>query len=304
MNEYECPGLNDSFSFSIEKVVKNIRGFKTFVFDEFVYGGHLLSIGTSLIALTTMILLSISIRWEFLFIIYLGTQCMYNYDHYKEIDVNNSENRARTRHLLKYGKMLPVLLAFYGIGYFVLLSFFGNIESIIFGSILLSCGLLYTYNFKNMTEKIVGFKSLYTAGSWGLLVVFTAIYCLYPVFSLLLFVIVLFVFLRWFVNTSFCDLKDIEADKKENLLTLPIYFGRDRFIKILHVINFLAFAILLAAIYYGIAPMFTLFLFVFYLYGFYYINKARNPGTDLHSLSNIVVDGELLAVGSYFFTLI
>lgn len=266
---------------------------RTFIKNEFIYGGHILSIGTSLIALSTMLLLNIAIRWEFLLIIYLGTQCIYNYDHLKEFDSDETNNSKRTEHLKKYQSLIPYILIFYGTSYFALLFFFGNIESIIYGLILLTCGLLYTIKFKDITRRIVGFKSVYTALSWGLMVLFTAIYCSYSA-NILLFVILLFVFLRWFVNTSFCDFKDVDSDKKENLLTLPIYFGKEKFLKFLHIINFTAFLLLFFAILFGIAPLSSIFLFFFFIYGAYYIQKAKNPETDLESLSNIVVDGEFM----------
>lgn len=281
----------------------NLFRLKTFIKNEFIYGGHILSIGTSLIALSTMLLLNIAIRWEFLLIIYLGTQCIYNYDHFNEFNSNVTNNSKRTEHLKKYQKLFPYLLIFYGTSYFTLLLFFGNIESIVYGLILLVCGLLYTVKFKDITKRVVGFKSIYTALSWGLMVLFTAIYCSYSA-NILLFVIILFVFLRWFVNTSFCDFKDIESDKKENLLTLPIYFGKQKFLKFLHIINFTAFLLLFFAILFGIAPLSSIFLFFFFIYGAFYIQKAKNPKTDLDSLSNVVVDGEfmfwpiLLIIGS------
>jgi len=309
MNECECPSIYDMTGQTAEKAVEKILGIKNFFCNEFIYGGHLLSFGTSLIALSTMILLGITIRWEFLLIIYFGTQCIYNYDHFKEIDADTSNNSDRTNHLKKYQKFLPSVLVVYGISYFVLLLGFGNIESIIFGSILLFSGLLYTDKFKMMTEKIVGFKSVYTASSWGLLVVFTAIYCSYAL-NALLAIILLFVFLRWLVNTSFCDLKDMDSDKKENLLTLPIYFGKQKFIIFLHILNLSTFLLLLIAIILGIAPLFSAFLLFFYAYGFYYIQKAKNLKTNLNSLSNIMVDGEFmfwpvfLLLGSFFITLV
>lgn len=305
----EINNVNGVVYYNSKNLQKRIFNSLLFVKDEFIYGGHLLSIGTSLIALSTMILLNVLINWEFLLIIYLGTQCIYNYDHFKEFDVNSSNNSKRTNHLKKYQFLIPFLLVFYCVGYFSLLVYYGNIEAIIFGTVLLIGGLLYAVKFKDITKKVVGFKSIYTALSWGLMVLFTAIYCSYSA-NALLFVILLFVFLRWFVNTSFCDFKDVETDKKENLLTLPIYFGKRKFLIFLHILNSMAFIILFASIFLGITPLSAISLFVFFIYGAYYIQKAKNPKTDLSSLSNVVVDGEFifwpifLSLGSFFISLI
>ncbi|MEM0493592.1 MAG: hypothetical protein QXS02_06550, partial [Candidatus Thermoplasmatota archaeon] len=74
--------INGYGSYSLVRKMKNILGF---ICDEFVYGGHLISCATSALAFSAMILFEVYLRWEFLLIIYLGTLCIYNYDHYREL---------------------------------------------------------------------------------------------------------------------------------------------------------------------------------------------------------------------------
>ncbi len=261
-----------------------------FSWNEFIYGGHWLSIGASSIALSTLILLDFTVRWEFLLIVYLGTQCIYNYNHYKEIDRDSLNNSDRVEHLKKYYGYIPTITAIYGILYFSLLIYFGERNSILFGGFLLVLGLLFTYKGKKISKKIIGFKSIYTAFSWALLPLFTAVYVSCTInISLVLFF--LFVFLRWMVNTIAFDIKDIKSDKKEKLLTIPIVF-KNKLIKLLHYLNFLSFITLIMGFYFGYFPMYILALIPLFFYSFYYIERSKKENIDKQFVYYIFVDGE------------
>ncbi len=309
MTECECPNIYKKMDFPIESVVKKITNVKRFIVNEFVYGGHILALGSSFVAISTMILFNVVIRWEFLPIIYLMTLCIYNFDHFKELDADLSNNSGRVNHLLKYKKLLPFLIAFYGIVSIVLLLVFGNLESILFGIIFLTMGLVYSYKVKEFTSKILAFKNFYTALAVALSVFYTVIYCGYWI-NYLFLTIFIFLFLRFLINTSFCDIKDMDTDKKQGLLTLPLYFGKSKFLIFLHLINFVSFIILLSAVIMNIIPIYGSFLLIVNLYCFYYIERSKNSETNISVLSDIMVDGEFifwpifLIAGKFFFILV
>jgi hypothetical protein len=236
MTECECPNICNKVDLPTEDISKKITEVKEFVINEFIHGGHLLAIGAVTIVLTTMILVNTIMRWELVPIVYLLLLCVYNYDHYREMNIDSLNNLNRTSHLKKYCNYLPLIITFYGAMYFSLLIFFGNLESIIFGTILMILGLLYTGGVKKITSKIIGFKNFYTSFSLSLLIIFTAVFCSYSI-NLLLLIFFVFLFLRFIVNTSFCDIKDMDADKKQNLLTLPLFFGKNNFLIFLHILN-------------------------------------------------------------------
>jgi len=62
----------------IEKILNSI-------WNEFVYGGHLLSFGAVSIVYAASILLDIRITWDFLLVVYLGTESVYLYNRFKNI---------------------------------------------------------------------------------------------------------------------------------------------------------------------------------------------------------------------------
>jgi hypothetical protein len=108
--------------------------FSEFLWEEFIYGGHWLSIGASSIVLSIMIIYDMSIRWEFLFIVYLLLQCIYSYNHYKELEEDLHSNSPRVKHLTKYRHFIPYITSIYGVIFLGLLIYSGNKESIFFVS--------------------------------------------------------------------------------------------------------------------------------------------------------------------------
>ncbi|RLF52917.1 MAG: hypothetical protein DRN24_02415 [Thermoplasmata archaeon] len=286
--------INKRIDYSFKHFSAILNNIENLVCNEFIYGGHLIALGTVGIVISSMFLFSINIQLEFLLIVYLGTLSIYSYDYYKDVDIDSSNSSPRVKHLKRYYKFRPLMISLYIGGFLFLLLYFGNLGSIIIGISLLLLGLLYTKKFKKFTGKLIGFKSYYTALSFSLLIVFTAIYCAYPL-NLLLLIFSVFVFLQILLITSFCDIKDMEADKKQNLKTLPIYLGKHKFLIFLHLINFMSFILIVTTVNIKLLPSFAMFLILSNFYCFYFILKAKSTKTDIHTLTNVMVDA------AYFF---
>jgi 4-hydroxybenzoate polyprenyltransferase len=278
-----------------------------FLFNEFVYGGHWGSLSSSAIVLSVMLMLNLSIRFEFLLIVYLGCQCIYSYNHYKEIEIDSLSNSRRAQFLSRYYKILKTVTFTYGFFFIFLLIFFQSWKVLLFGTMMLVIGLLFTYQAKSLSEKIVGFKSIYASFAWSLLVPFTVLY-INATFNIGVFLISIFVFLRFMIDTSFFDIKDIKSDNKRKLKTYVIYFGEKRCLSFLHFLNLISFLPILLGVLFHFLPKYSLALFFVLLYDLYYIERSRNRKVDIQSLSYIVVDGEyyywplLIFAGMILFT--
>jgi 4-hydroxybenzoate polyprenyltransferase len=276
-----------------------------FIFNEFVYGGHWLSIGGSAIVLSIIIILNLPISLQLLFIIYLGTQCIYLFNHYRESESDKYSNLSRVKHINKYSKYAPFILSFYGFSYAYILFFLTNFMVFIFGILMMSFGLFFTLKAKKITCLIPGFKSLYVSFAWSLLVPFTAFYYSFSL-NLEIIILTVFVFLRFLVSTNFFDIKDIKSDKKERLLTIPIIFDDKKITFIfLHFLNIMSFIPLFLGVFFGLLPLHSIFLVILFLYSYYYILKLKKEKIDVCSLSYVIVDGEfwywpfLLVLGVY-----
>ncbi|MFA6096292.1 MAG: UbiA family prenyltransferase [Candidatus Paceibacterota bacterium] len=259
--------------------------------DEFVYGGHLLSLGAVGIVASVMMLNNFYFDIKFITSVYLIAQTVYFYNRIKEYESDNISNPNRNMHLSKYRNYFLAIIIFYIIVTVAILISFNDVVSSSAGLLLLFSGIMYSEYFKNKTRNYIGFKNYYVAFFWSFLVLFTALYY-HASLNATILIFFIFVLLRWLINTTFFDIKDIESDKQNNLKTIPVYFGKKRTLDMLSVINLISFFPLFIGIYFNLLPVYFASLIVFYFYSLFYIMKARTEGSSIRNLSYIMVDGE------------
>lgn len=146
---------------------------------------------------------------------------------------------------------------------------------------LLLFGWLYTVVFKKMTQKIIIFKDLFVSAVFVLLVFFPIIYYSYPLTISLLSIallIMVFIYFKAFMMQVFLDVKDIESDKKENLLTFPVIFGKEKMLNILGIISLLSTAPIpiIFSLYFNIFPISTLILLLTIPFNLFCFSQAKN----------------------------
>ena len=263
------------------------------IWNEFVYGGHLISLGAASIVFTSAILLDIKITWDCLLVVYLGTESVYLYNRFKEYKVDFLTNPERTEHIKKYVKYIPFIIFLMTFSAIVFVVYFNKISALTFGLLLLIIGLLYSLFFKKITEKIIAFKSFFISLMWSLLVLFLAIYYSAPI-NLALFLFSVFVFLRFFVSVSFFDIKDIKTDKQEGLKTLAVVLKQSTLWQFLSIIAILAVLPLIIGVYLRVLPISSLMLFLTIPYTFFYFKQLENKNISPYFLYNVIVDGEFI----------
>lgn len=264
-----------------------------FLKNEFVYGGHLLSLGAASIVFTAAVLLDIHITWDFLLIAYLVTYIDYSYDRMVGLKHDILTNPLRTRHINSYIKFFPAIILAAALMIAVIMILYGNLYSILLVFLMILGGLLYATSFKKMTQKITGFKSLYVSLVWSSLIVLLSLYYDFPL-NVAVILIFLFVFLRWLINVSFCDLKDLEADRKMGLLTFAAVMGEDNLLLFLTSINIISITPIMLGIYFGVLPRFSIFLGFLLLYSFYHFYRAKRYPSKINHTSDVLADSEFV----------
>ena len=273
--------------------MNKIRSFLNLIWQEFIYGSHLLILGTSGVAFTSAFLLDIPITLDFLLVVYLIFYVIYSYNRLEEFEGDFLTNPSRTRHIKKYINYLPFVIFCSTLVIVFLLIYSGNFWNLIFGLSILLSGVSYTKYFKKITRKIAGFKSFYASFVWALLVLFLSFYYSFPLESSV-FLIFTFIFLRLLTNTIFSDIKDIELDKKDNLKTIPILLGKKKTLNYLHIFNIFSFVPIVVGVSMNLLPLFSLTLLIFCLYSIFYLKMVGYKKTDVCRLSYMMVDGEYL----------
>lgn len=136
-------------------------------------------------------------------------------------------------------------------------------------------------------KDIPGFKSIYTAFFWGLLMVYAAVFVGGTNPHIVGFFF-LYMLLSDVVNTVFCDYKDLERDRAEGVLTWVSMLGPTRTTRLLKQINIAAFGLLMLAVAAHWMPDWLLALGAVHLYVHAVIGQGHtltvnggNPGDAL-----------------------
>lgn len=252
-----------------------------FVYKEFIYGGHLQSLGAASIVYVSSVFLNIELKWSSLVAAYLLFYPLYLYNRWKEIEIDYATNPDRTTHLRKYIHVMPILFWLVVVAIVGFLAYFGNLNSFVFGVILLVLGLLYTTVFKNVTQKIFLFKNIYVAAFFTALVFFTAIYHAFPISgqsAIAIIVLMAFVFLKSFMMQIFLDLKDVACDRKQGLKTLGVIIGEEKTFLALPIISIFATApiIIFFSLYIHLFSSLILLLLLTIPFDFFSFKLAQN----------------------------
>ncbi|RLI97349.1 MAG: hypothetical protein DRP00_04090 [Candidatus Aenigmatarchaeota archaeon] len=264
--------------------------------DEFIYGGHLLSLGAASIVFTTAILLNITITWDALFVTYLGAHTVYLYNRLREVRYDALTNPRRTKHILRYLKYIPYIILFLVSLAAAIVLFFGKFLVAVFGVCLVLSGFIYTDIIKPRVKGIIALKNLYIAFFWACLTIFLALYYSYPL-NVSLIAIFLFVYLRFFISTVFFDIKDVETDMKEKVPTLPCKIGIEKTLITLYLLTLLSVVFIALNVYFGILPKSSLLLLFTVPYTLFYLEAGRRRALSKDMLYYTVVDGEFALWG-------
>lgn len=263
--------------------------------DEITYGGYLVSLCSPCLIITTCLILNININIPLLFISYLLPLIVYSYDYYKDIDKDVKNNSERAVFLKKKANNYPYLLGFYFILLIFLLALYSNYNLVLFISFIVLGGILYNFLLKSVTKKIPAFKNMYTALIWASGGAFFQLFYYSLPFNFSFVIIFALIFFKCIINIIFFDLKDMENDKAEELKTVPVIMGKKSTIKLLKVINIIAFIPVILGVYFNIIGFIAIYLLLFILYSYYYLNKANSESdNELESTAHLFADSEFL----------
>lgn len=268
----------------MQKTLKNITG-------EFIHGGHLVALGSVIIVVCYVIIRQLPFSLLLLIGIYLITYIIHLLDRYSDIKKESSPERVA--HYKGYEGKIKVIIAISLLG---LIAVFVNrgLTMVIISILLLSLGLFYGVFFKKITKYIIGFKSYYTSLAFASVIIF-ATYYYGARFDLTMLLVYLFFALRWFCNTTFCDVKDIDQDRLEGLKTFAVTFNKKTLYKFFYFMNMVSIIPLIYGVYLGVLPGYSLFLSLSVLYCFYYLFLSKKEGANFQKLSNVWADGESAA---------
>ncbi|MBP2029627.1 4-hydroxybenzoate polyprenyltransferase [Methanohalophilus levihalophilus] len=242
---------------------------------EFMYGGHLFALGAICVVYMCAVLSSIPITWDFMALVYLIFYCIYLYDYSSGAEEDLINNIDRSEYLQEEKNSKKIAFTLYAsiltvAAIYVVKS---DIVNMLVGFSVLTLGVLYHPYFKHLTKVIPAFKNIFVSAVWSLLAIFLFMYYSYPITPTAL-VLAAFVFLRMLTIQIVFDMRDVEGDKKNGLLTVPLLFKENDSI-ILNLLNIMTIGVLIYGIYMGIVPATSIMMLFVFFYAYSYIKNVH-----------------------------
>ncbi len=270
-------------------------------YRELVYGGHLLALGTSSMAATAAMIMGFTPSWDLLVMAYLFSFGGYSINRISDFSQDEVSHPDRTAYLRgRLSALRGVIVACFAIGY--TLAFLRNL--IFFGALLVPLALAMAYSVGSRRTKgasgatrlkdVTIVKNVTVAVGWSLVPVLVSLY--YLAYPPSIFALVPFVFLRLMANTIFFDQRDVEADAKFGVRTLPVKMGMKASSRVMDLLDLASGAYIILAVALGQLPLFAGALLVFVPYSFAYRQYAKG-GRHKDSARDLAADGEYLLWG-------
>lgn len=272
-----------------------------FLYRELVFGGHLLALGTASIAAASSLLLGKAPTLVLLLLAYLFSYGAYALNRGLEMQQDLLSNPARTQYLMKRSRYIHFIAgAFFGTGYII-----AALLSLWYAAALLPplvLALLYSrgspslrslIGARRLKDKLL-VKNLSISFGWSLIPILVGVYFHEASHVLLLFSP--YVFLRLMVNTLLFDIRDVEADTRFGVRTLPAVMGPERTYRVIRLADLSSALYLAALLALSLMPRQAAPLLLLSAYSWFYVWLARR-GADMNLVCDLIADGEYLLWG-------
>jgi len=169
----------------------------------------------------------------------------------------NNEKAVVKRNTIFFKLITAVLI----LSCLVISYFYSTSWATLYLLLLVGLGILYPIYFKKLTKKYVGFKDIYVAVAWVLFEFFFFVYYPFGNLTTIIFLL-LFMFTRDLMGASYCDIKDIELDKQNKLLTFASILGKNNLVKYLLAFNVISLILLSVGNVFGFLPSISAYLVI------------------------------------------
>lgn len=276
---------------------------------EFTDGGILLALSAGSITLMSALLFGFSPSLHLVVAAFLFTYATYALNRTGELkqDVQFTPHRARL-----FISRLPsrILLPLLYVTTFVIV-FAVSVPLALALMIVLLIGAMYTYGLGSR-EKSLGrlkdrfmLKNVTISSVWASIPLLLLLY--YPAASIWVgLAIFTLLFIRSFVVSAFCDLKDIDADRGSGVRTLPIVLGSSATRLTLSLLNLAFSGLVMVYTVLHILPLAANLFHLITAYSLLYIWRSRRDCSDNSRLCTLVADSEdlffapLIVLGTVF----
>ncbi len=265
-------------------------------------GGHLLALGTSSIAAASAMLLGMQPTFALLLMAYLFSYGAYMMNRTAEMEQDEVSNPQRTTHLRGRQRYLPTIVAFcFALGY--ILAFLVNFVFFFALLVPLLLSLAYSVGSRKLVPLIgvaklkqkLLVKNIAISAGWSLIPLLVGLYYSQLTWTLLL--LAPFIFLRLMVNTIIFDVRDVDADSKYGVRTLPVVFGWINSFRWMNVLDIVSALYIVATIAAGSLHPYSISLLTLPVYSLIYRRYVMHDGSRINFVCDFLADGEYVLWG-------
>ena len=258
-----------------------------------VYSNIYLAFGASCLTYVVIKLFGYPFDSMPMLILFLTTFFIYNLNRITDLDEDNINCPERVKFVNIYKYLLP--LSIVGYIFALALALHHNFMTFLMSLIPFILGFMYSV-FR--LKKIFLLKDVIVALGWASIpFVVGAYFGILDLFmNTVVWVLVLFVFIRVFITTVVFDIKDIHGDRVHGIKTLPNTIGIERTRYLLYILNTLFGLFLLLVISCNILPSSAYILILIIFYCYLYISLIKHINND-KIVYGLLVDGEYIFMG-------
>jgi 4-hydroxybenzoate polyprenyltransferase len=233
---------------------------------------------------------------------FLMIYAMYNMNRYSDMQEDLTTHPTRRDFVIKYRKYIEYS-GFAAVIVSILLAYGKNLNSVYLIGISMFLAILYSFRW--IPKSILRYprlkdiplvKNIVVAFCWAIITTGVTLTYSNSPFTKAAFFVGFIVFTRFFINTVVFDMRDVKGDEKHGTQTLPVLLGLERtrmflfaYLTSLVILTFFATAD-------GTLPLSTHLVNLTSLQAYYYI-YLTNKKVSMHTLCDVVADGEFKVMG-------
>ena len=287
------PDYQNQLSIKSEKLLNNSISFFDRIFSFLTVSSLFIAITGFSLPFFSFLLYGISLDFSLLFASFFITFAVYSINKLTDIkeDSINLVNRAEFTNKNRHYLIITIILSSFTALYLSLLHSIFAVFVIFFPFFI---GLFYSIKIANFRLKdIICIKSISVALAWAAIGTFIPV-IVHSFDIVIISLIFFYFFIKLFINTVLFDIRDIEADMLNNVITLPVFLGVNKTKKLLLLLNstLIIWAIFSYAFFHS---MFFILIFSI-VYGYWYILYFTKEGIEIVKLIDLLVDGEFILI--------
>ncbi len=253
-----------------------------------------IAINCLLLVYFSFLLYSISIDLKLLLSSYLLTFTVYNLDKLSSIKEDSICMKERAGFIERHKKILTyVTVASYIIAIYLSFSNSLALFAVLFPQIV---GIIYSIKISDFRLKdITGVKNIVIALSWAVVGTFLPLENNRCNLIQILLIFYLF-FTKLFINTVLFDVRDIEGDGANGVITIPVLLGIEKTRILLLILNSTLISWLVFSYLQGFFQKYLLIIIFAISYGYWYILHFCKEGIKIGKSLDLLVDGEWIPI--------